>query len=308
LASSDDDPHAPDVTAAVCRRPRVWDRAHVSDRTTTQALRTVRLRARVPRFVAGLVAAVLVAAGLRATIAPSAAPAPVRVTRVAAGDQAAGAYAEAFARAYLTWDADRPDERQRRLAPYVADLDADGGVQPATDTTQRVVWTAVVGQRREQDTSLVTVAAQTSGPLLYLSIPVARSARGYLFVAGYPAIVGAPASDQSVTATPDADVEDDALVSVVSRALRNYLAANRSNLLADLTPDALVSLPAQPLTVTAVDQVTWLAANRRVAVQLHAQDRSKNTWTLRYELDVRRTDRWYVRSVQVDPRFRGGPS
>jgi len=280
----------------------------VSDVTTTRSLRRVRLQARAPRLVAMLVAAVLIAAGLRATLAPRVVSAPAQVTRIAVGDQAAGAYAEAFARAYLTWDARTPDERERRLAPFIASLDADAGLQPAPDTSQSVVWTTVVGQRRSPDAWLVTVAAQTSGPLLYLSVPVARSPRGYLSLAGYPAIVGPPATDDRGTATAGPEVDDDALNAVVARAMRNYLAANRSNLLADLAPDALVSLPSEPLTVTSSEKATWVVTGERVAVALTARDRRQNTWTLRYELDVRKRERWYVQSVQVDPRFRGGSS
>jgi hypothetical protein len=136
-------------------------------------------------------------------------------------------------------------------------------------------------------------------------VPVNRDRRGLLSISAYPAIVGPPATNSKPEPADEDSVEDADLVAVAQRAMRNYLAANRNNLLADLTPDARISLPADPMTVDGEPAVTWVVAKRRIAVELNTKDRQGTTWTLRYELDVRRRDRWYVRSVQVDPAFRG---
>jgi hypothetical protein len=133
---------------------------------------------------------------------------------------------------------------------------------------------------------------------------VGRDRRGFLYVSDYPALVGPPAIDSNPAPRSEDEVDDDALVDVVDRALRNYLAGNANNLTADLTPDALVSLPTEPMKVNETDQPTWVVPGRRVAVQITARDARENGWTLRYELEVEKRERWYVRSVQVDPTFR----
>lgn len=273
----------------------------------TRSLRATRLQARIPRIVAALLAAVLSLAGLRAIVAGPPAPPAARTIAAPAGDQAATSFAEAFARAYLSIDADDPEARVRGLAPFVtAGLDEDAGVRPGEGVTQRVEWTAVLGERRDGDRRLVTVMAQTSGGTFYLSVPVVRDGRGFLAIAAPPALVGPPAIDRERTAPAEERVDDAALEEVATRALENYLAANQSNLLADLSPDAVVSLPSRPLTLERVSDLTWVTPGRRIAVAVGARDDRNTSWTLRYELDVLHRDRWYVRSLQVDPTFRGG--
>jgi Conjugative transposon protein TcpC len=269
----------------------------------------MRLRALAPRIVFYALLAILALAGLRAAFEPTPEPAATpRVERPTEHDLAAESFAEAAARAYLTWDGSRPEERERRLAAFLpGTLDADAGLAPADDSTQEVTWTTVAGARREGRRTIVTVTAATSeGGTLHLSVPVERDPRGFLYVSGYPALVGPPATNPEASLAEEDSVEDEKLAVVVERALTNYLARARGNLLADLTPDAVVSLPADALEVTNVNEVTWVTPGRRVAVELDAEDEQENTWTLRYELEVRRSDRWYVRSLQVDPTFEGG--
>jgi hypothetical protein len=95
-------------------------------------------------------------------------------------------------------------------------------------------------------------------------------------------------------------------VTVVERAVRNDLEGADRNLAADLMPDAVVSLPATRLRVSDFGDVAWLERDRRVAVEVEAEDARESTWTLTYELGVRKRDRWYVRSLQPDPTFGGG--
>jgi len=274
---------------------------------TTGSLRNARMRARIPRVVATVFVALLSATGVRVILSgPPQAPA-ARTIVAPSGDQGATSFAEAFTRAYLTWDGDDPDARERDLKAFLGSgLDADGGVQPTAGQSQSVSWTSVLGARREGTRRLVTVMAQTSSGVTYLNVPVQRDRRGFLAVAGYPAIVGPPAVDADQQQPAEDEVEDGALKTVVTRALTNYLAANQRNLLADLTPDAVVSLPSAALKLRQVDEVTWVKPRRRVAVQVQAQDDHGTAWTLRYELDVLQRDRWYVRSLQVNPTFQGG--
>src|SRR5215210_7619670 len=109
-----------------------------------RSLPAMRWRAKVPRVLVAGCVVVLALAGLRAAIAPAAhAPAPAR--QAAAPDLRAGAFAEEFARAYFTWDPDRPEQREQSLAHYLSSqVDVDAGMAPAGGSAQHVKWTAVV--------------------------------------------------------------------------------------------------------------------------------------------------------------------
>lgn len=272
-----------------------------------RSLRQTRVRANLPRYAVRGVIAILALAGIRAIVAgpPPVPPAP-KVE--APGDLAAESFAEAFTRAYLSWDPAAPEQRDERIATYVSgELDAGAGLSPAQNTAQEVQWTATVGDRRDGPRRrTITVQAQTTADLVYLTVPVERDKRGFMFVAGYPALVGAPAVNTAASARIEPEVEDTGLDAVARRAITNYLAGELVDLRADLAPNASVSLPERKLRVTSIDEVTWAKQNERVAVLLNARGEDKSLWTLRYELSVHRTDRWYVRSVSVDPTSRGG--
>ena len=128
-----------------------------------RSLRAIRWRARAPRLLVGSCIALLALAGLRGTLAPAergAAPA-----REAAGpDLRAGAFAEAFARAYLAWDPEHPDSREQRLASFLShQVDIDAGMTPDARRAQRVGWTAVVAERRGRSRTTVVVAVEANG-------------------------------------------------------------------------------------------------------------------------------------------------
>jgi hypothetical protein len=129
---------------------------------------------------------------------------------------------------------------------------------------------------------------------------VHRTERGFLVVPRYPALVGPPVSDPGAAPAEERDVSDGALRAVAERAVTNYLAGQRDNLLADLHPAAVVSLPPALLDVRSVRSITK-AAGDRVAVEVSAADDAGIQWTLRYELAVVRRDRWYVRAIEPDP-------
>lgn len=275
----------------------------------SKSLRSTRARALAPRIAVYAVLLILCVAGLRAIIAgPAAPPAVPAAPAGGPSDSAAEAFAEGFAAVYLSWDADDPDSRERQLAAYIpATVDPSGGFTPAPGSNQRIVWTATLGASRSGSVLNVIIAARTErGRTLHLTVPVARDEDGFLFLAGYPALVGPPPVTGNASPPVGEEVTDEQLETVVSRALKNYLAGASENLLADLTPEAVVSLPEVRLTVTDVEAPTWVIANRRVAVLVTARDEENNTWNLRYELDVRRSDRWYVQGIEADPTLKGG--
>jgi hypothetical protein len=269
-----------------------------------RSLRALRWRARLPRLVTVVCLAVLALVGLRAAIAP-ADTSPARVVAPGGADHAAGAFAEAFVRAYLGWDPAQPEVREQRLSAFLSSsLEPDGGLAP-TGPRREVDWTAVVAQRRDPTRTTVTVAAEVGGELIYLAVPVARDERRFMSIAAYPALIGAPASSADVDPRVEDEVEDAELRAVCERAVRNYLAGERRNLAADLADGAVVSLPTRRLRVESVESVAWAVPGRRVAVQLRAEEPDEATWTLRYELAVVRRERWYVRQLHVDPRSKG---
>jgi Conjugative transposon protein TcpC len=275
-------------------------------RVITRSLRTMRLQAGVIRALALGAVAILSIAGLRSILSPAPAPAVSRPTQAPTLDQGTEAFAEAFARAYLSWTGSDSAQREEALKPFLANgLDSNGGLTPGS-ASESVQWTDVVGERPYGDQTLVTVAAQTSNGLTYLSVPVARDSHGFMFIASYPAFVGPPATDTTASLPDQPQVSDTSLQTVVARAVTNYLAGNQANLLADLTPRALVSLPPRHLTVTSSQPATWVIPGSRVAIEVSANDARGNSWTFTYELDVQKSDRWYVQSIQVDPTFRGG--
>lgn len=263
-----------------------------------RSLRWVRWFARARAIAIGAVVLVLSLAGLRSLIAGP--PAPTRIGSGGGYDATAAAFAESFARTYLSWDSERPEERERALAGLVsASLDPGAGLEPGGRSRQDVLWTAVLAARRTRRARIVTVAAQTTGGVFHLSVPVARDDRGFLFVSAYPALVGAPptAPDAPVDEAPE--VEDPDLRVVAERVVRNYLERQASDLRADLAPEAVVSLPARRLRVEDVEAVRDLGGSR-VAVELRALGGGVS-WRLRYELAVVKRERWYVRSIQSNP-------
>jgi hypothetical protein len=224
------------------------------------------------------------------------------VTAAEVGDITEQGFAQGFARAYLSWDAQQPDRHQRQVAAFLSGtLDGDGGLQMPARGQQQVLWTTAIQDEPDaHGDRLITVAAQTTQQLLYLAVPVHRTARGFLVVPRYPALVGPPVSDPGAEPAEERDVSDGGLRAVAQRAVTNYLAGERTDLLADLDRAAVVSLPTAVLDVRSVRSITK-AARDRVAVELTAADAMGTHWTLRYELTVVRRDRWYVRAIEPDP-------
>ncbi|HEX4837686.1 MAG TPA: conjugal transfer protein [Solirubrobacteraceae bacterium] len=280
--------------------------SHATVTVTPRPLWRIRLARELPRYllqglaVAGLLASARFAiAPPRPVIARSSTPSSALVDRAAEG------FAALFARRYLTWDSRDPEAHRLALAPFVGpSMEAEAGMQPPESGEQRVQWTQVVQTREPTPGEHVyTVAVQTdSGGLLYLTVSVVRVAGGGLALAGYPAFVGAPAS--TVAASPGRlrEVEDPALTTVVTRALRNYLARAESELAADLAAGARVALPGTMFALGSVDSLDWSAGGRSVVAVVHARDERGVQYTLGYELDVvSAAGRWEVSAIQMNP-------
>jgi len=273
---------------------------------TNHRLWRIRLARGLPRYLLCAMALAGVAASVRFAIAPPERElATAAVRRAAAPDPAAEAYAALFVRRYLTWNAVEPQASLHTLEPFLGPgMEQDAGLVLPASGEQRVEWVEVVQAREPASGEHVyTVVAQTdTSGLLYVTVPVSRGIDGSLALDGYPAFVGAPASGPAQTGAHMHEVQDPALATVVQRVLRNYLAASSSELEADLTDGARVSLPALPLSLQSMRRLDWAPGESSVLATVQAQDRRGVQYTLAYELNVvREQGRWEVSAVQVDP-------
>lgn len=266
------------------------------------SLASLRWRARLPRLVLGITATVLCLAGLRALAEPRQVPA-APAQRMPVLDLTAVGFAEAFARAYLTWDAERPELHEQAVASFISDaLDPGAGLRPPVNGQQRVEWTAAQATTRRGRSLLVTVTVGTNRGIVHLCVPVARDAKRFLSIPAYPAIVGPPAVTRRSPVGSESPIEDQALRAVLTRALENFLERDASNLAADLDRAAVVALPDRALRVRSVRDATWIEPNRLAAVIADVVDAAGAQLTLRYELRVTRDGgRWFVRNVQTNP-------
>jgi conjugative transposon protein TcpC len=215
-------------------------------------------------------------------------------------DRASEGFASLFARRYLTWDSNDPEAHRLGLASFLgSSMESEAGSQPPDSGEQSVLWTQVVQARPVSRGHLYTVAAQTdTSGLLYLTVEVLRTPTGTLALGGYPAFVGPPASTSAVSYAPEREVEDPALTTVVTRALRNYLGRAATDLAADLAPGARVSLPGAALTLDSLQGLGWSTGGRSVLALIQAHDERSAHYTLAYELNVAsRAGRWEVSSI-----------
>jgi hypothetical protein len=276
---------------------------------TPRPLWRLRVAREGPRWLLQALAVVGLLASARFAIDPPRAPvAKVSQQGPAPADLGAEGFAALFARRYLTWDAQDPEAHRLGLAQFVgAGMEPDAGLQVPNSGEEQVQWTQVVQVRTPQPGEHVyTVAAQTSTALVYLTVSVLREAGGALALGGYPAIVGAPATAPAEMSHGAGahEVEEPALATVVERALRNYLAGAASELAADLTEGAHVSLPGPAMTLAlhSVTQLDWAPGGGAVVATVSAQDERGVQYTLAYELDVTRAQgRWEISAIQTDP-------
>lgn len=277
---------------------------------TPRSVWRIRLARELPRYLLQVLAVAGLLASARFAIAP---PRPVLARTSTSGsvavDRAAEGFATLFARSYLSWDSRDPEAHRLALAPFVGSwMEPEAGVRLPESGEQQVQWTQVVQMRDlASGEQLYTVAAQTdTAGLLYLSVGVSREADGALTLAGYPAFVGAPAAIAAATPAHLHEVEDPALETVVTRALRNYLARAESELAADLSVGAHVSLPEQTLALQSLDSLDWSSSGRSLLATLRARDERGAQYTLAYELGVSLSaGRWEISAIQTTPEASG---
>jgi hypothetical protein len=275
-------------------------------RIVSRPLWLIRLGRELPRYLLGAACVAGFAASARFAVAP---PRPRLAGHTPrpelAADSGAEGYAALFARRYLTWNAAEPGASERALESFIGPaMEPDVGLRLPTSGEQRVEWAEVVQAREPMPGQHVyTVAAQTdTAGLLYVTVAVVRTVNGSLALAGYPAFVGAPASGPAPSPGRLREVVDPALVTVVERALRNYLAASAGELAADLTSGARVSLPALALNLQSVQRMDWCPDGRSVLAVVEAEDDRGVRYLLAYELDVVRLQgRWEVSALQTNP-------
>jgi hypothetical protein len=278
-------------------RPRVEE--------VCRSVRRSRLAARAPRHLATAALLVLIAVGLRTIFVPST-PANAVIRPATAADAPSEDLALRFARAYLTYDAADPSAREKALAPYLgAGLSAGAGFG-ASRGSRRVLWEDVASdQPALQGGHVITVAAEVSAQAapLYLAVTVRHATGRPLFLIGYPALVGAPAIAATAPEPARQSITDPEVSQVVERVLRNYLAGSASDLRADLTDDAQVTLPTVVLRLRRLAQLDWVAGPGSGAVLATASTEGAegDTYTLTYELGIAWHERPYVDFIEVVP-------
>ncbi len=266
----------------------------------------IRLARELPRYLLqGLALAGLLASARFAIDPPRPVIARSPMSASAIVDRSAEGFAELFARRYLTWDSHEPEAHRLGVAPFVSSsMEDEAGLQPPESGEQQVQWTQVVQSREPAlNEHVYTVAAQTdTAGLLYLTVSVLRESDGRLALAGYPAFVGAPASSAAALPEQQHEVEDPALRTVATRALRNYLDGSESELAADLSAGARVSLPGLTLALESLDSLDWSTPGHSLLAVVRTRDQRGAQYTLGYELDVLAdAGRWEISTIQTNP-------
>ncbi len=271
----------------------------------TRPLWRLRLAGSLPRYLLYAACVFGLLASARFAIAPPRAAS--RTVEIGNGspDLAAKSYAVLFARRYLTWDASLPQQSEEALSSMTSpSTDPDAGLTLPTTGAQHVLWAEVAQERTPSPGRHVyTLAVQTdTSGLLYITATVVRDAGGRVSIAGYPAFVGAPLAAQAQPLRAEAEVAEPALVAVVERALRNYLAASPQELAADLASGAEIALPEMRLTLDSLQRLTWASGRRSVTAIVQAHDARGVGYTLGYEADVAELHgRWEISAIQTNP-------
>jgi hypothetical protein len=247
-------------------------------------------------------------------------PAPVqREPRgVAAGwpDDAARAFALGFARAYLSFEPERPAAYARGLERFVApELAASVVPQFAPHGARQVVQDVTVARiaRVDDRHALITVAVTLAAERVstrYVTVPVARDAGGGLVVSDLPSFAPPPAlgSDSApelepLTGTARVEVED-----VLARFFEAFLAGDSAQLEYLVPAGVRIGALADPHELVAVASIAQLGAGegreRTVVAAVRARDAATGVvYGLRYRLRLVRGDRWYVAAVnQTTPK------
>jgi hypothetical protein len=263
---------------------------------------------RLGRMLLWLLVAVLLIRGASDVLAPRApavASRAVPAARPAWPDDEAGAFAVAFARAYLSYSPRDPERSARAVRAFVADDVVDAVVPQFGRRTRRqlvsaamVARTAVVDARH----ALVTVAVDDGR---YLTVPVARGDGGGLVVYDLPSLAAPPARGrvEPQLVDPLSGADQDEIRDVLTRFFRAFLAGDAREL--SYFVPAGVRMGALRRRHELVGDVSVMQApgpararRRDVVVTVRARDvASGAVFPLRYRLGLVRGERWLVTEV-----------
>jgi hypothetical protein len=270
---------------------------------------TVReLLSRLGRGMLWLAVAAVLVRGLVGILDAESRPANVPPTPPASTwpDDAARAYAIEFATAYLTITPDDPTTLTavaEMAAPGIADA-----LAPALDSgavAQQVESAAVADVRRvDARRALITVTARVRSErhrTVRLTVPVARDARGALVVNDLPSLAPAPmrADVGPIDGTPILGADRAAIVDVLTRFLRAYLAGDRAGLAYLVPAGTRIAASSGGFELRELGSIAATGPERGrerlVLVRAHVRDRvSRAIYALRYRVRLVRRDRWYV--------------
>jgi len=246
------------------------------------------------------------------------APAQLEPRSVAAGwpDDAARAFAVGFARAYLSYEPERPSAYSRGLERFIApELAASMLPQFEPDGSRQLVRDATVAQiaRVDDAHALITVAVTLQAERVstrYVTVPVARDGAGGLVVSDLPSFAPPPqlgrdsaAELEPLTGSARAEVED-----VLERFFAAFLSGDSAQLEYLVPAGVRIAALEDPHELVAVSSVGQLGASdgreRTVLATVRARDAGTGVvFGLRYRLRLVRGDRWYVAAVnQATPK------
>lgn len=228
-------------------------------------------------------------------------------------DPSVDAFAAAFAREYWTFTPGQQDSHVARVGAYLAPAVAPGAglVLPDAGPAQQAELGIVTGRERVDDQrTLVAVAVVLRGRgsgLRYLTVPVLRDKGGGLVVYDLPALAPAPRlatlpdarkvdeEGEPVAARDQADVAE-----TVERYFTAYLAGDAEQLALVMPVNAQPAVPPGRQELVGIDEITQLerSGSRLVCrVRLRAAGMGGATLALSYRVELRRSDRWQVQSI-----------
>jgi hypothetical protein len=228
-------------------------------------------------------------------------------------DDEARAFAQDFARAYLSYSPRRPGRYARRLERFAGPELAAAMVPDFAQRGSRQVVQALstarvarLGDRQALITVAASLALEDGGTTRLLTVPVARDARGGLAVFDLPSFA-APTSraevdavrSEPLTGVARAQIED-----VLERFFAAYLAGDSAEL-EYLTPAgvrlAALEAPHELAGLGSLAQVAGREGRTRlVLVTVRARDvQTRAVYGLRYRVRLVRGDRWYVAAVNT---------
>jgi Conjugative transposon protein TcpC len=199
----------------------------------------------------------------------------------------------------------------RRLATFASAELADGlAPQVERGAPDAVVRSATVAGSRRVDAghALVTVAATVvrgrAVSTRLVTVPIARDRAGGLVVYDLPSFAAAPARAVAgpAEAEPLSGPQAAAIVDVVSRFLRAYLAGDTGGLKYLVPPRVRIAAVAGRFALVGLVSVAAAgptSPGRRVVVATaRVRDvESRAVYAVRYRVGVVRRDRWYVAAI-----------